>query len=428
MRGLPSGSRCTLLMVVIAASLAACDTMWDWGPEPAPHHTALAPLPPPGSLGRAHPDSIVVKPGQTLFDVARLYDIPTRAVIDANQLQPPYRLIAGHTLILPQIKTHLVRAGDTIYSVARSYGVEASTLVATNHLQAPYTIFSGTVLVLPPQAASSGGYSASIAATPLPPPGQAPPPSAAPSGAQSTPLPPVPPPAQRPGAPQPVSGGITATPLAPPPAAPPSVAQAPVPAPSALPPAPGPNAPPPPATVSQPPPLVTALPPTPPPAPAPPPPAPAISQPPVPPDQTASLSLPPPPPRSGRSFLWPVQGDILSKYGPTAGGTQNDGINIKAAEGTPVVAADAGTVAYAGNELRGYGNLILIKHADGWMTAYAHNSKLLVTRGQKVQRGQVIARVGATGAVTEPQLHFEVRRGSRALDPMDYLGPMAVSG
>jgi murein DD-endopeptidase MepM/ murein hydrolase activator NlpD len=138
--------------------------------------------------------------------------------------------------------------------------------------------------------------------------------------------------------------------------------------------------------------------------------------------------LPPPPPRSGRSFLWPVQGDILGKYGLTAGGTQNDGINIKAAEGTPVVAADAGTVAYAGNELRGYGNLILIKHADGWMTAYAHNSKLLVTRGQKVQRGQVIARVGASGAVTEPQLHFEVRRGSRALDPMDYLGPAAVSG
>ncbi|HKX07651.1 MAG TPA: LysM peptidoglycan-binding domain-containing protein, partial [Stellaceae bacterium] len=181
-------------MLVIAASLAGCDTMWDWGPEP-PHHTAIAPLPPPGSLGRAHPDSIVVKPGQTLFDVSRLYDIPTRAVIDANHLEPPYRLIAGHALVLPQIKTHLVKSGDTIYSVARTYGVEASTLVATNHLQAPYTIFSGTVLVLPPQAASSGGYSASIVATPLPPPGQtAPPPMqqpAAPVAAQSAPLPPV---------------------------------------------------------------------------------------------------------------------------------------------------------------------------------------------------------------------------------------------
>jgi len=411
MRSRSSGSRCTLLMVVIAASLSACDTMWNWGPEPPPHHAALAPLPPPGSLGRAHPDSIVVKPGQTLFDVARLYDIPTRAVIDANQLEPPYRLIAGRTLMLPQIRTHLVRSGDTLYSVARSYGVEASTLVATNHLAPPYTIFSGTVLVLPPQAASSGGYSASIVATPLPPPSQPTGQAMAPATVQPQPAPPVPPPAVRPPQPSSIGGGgaITATPLTPVPTTAPSA--------------------PPPLGPSALPPLATA---TVQPAPVPPaaPPAPSASQPqpPSPPDQTASLALPPPPPRSGRSFLWPVQGDILSKYGPTASGTQNDGINIKAAEGTPVLAADAGTVAYAGNELRGYGNLILIKHADGWMTAYAHNSKLLVSRGQKVQRGQVIARVGATGAVTEPQLHFEVRRGSRALDPMDYLGPTAVSG
>ena len=412
MRGGSSGSRRTLLMLVIAASLAGCDTIWDWGPQ-SQHHTVIAPLPPPGSLGRAHPDSIVVKPGQTLFDVSRLYDIPTRAVIDANHLEPPYRLIAGHTLVLPQIKTHLVKSGDTIYSVARTYGVEASTLVATNHLQQPYTIFSGTVLVLPPQAASSGGYSASIVATPLPPPGQTAPQamqqSNSPVTAQSAPLAPISPPAQRSGPPpSQAAGGITATPLAPPPAAVQPVAP-----PTPLVPPPASSASPPPVGSAQAPPA---------------PPAPAVAPPPAPSGQSASLSLPPPPPRSGRSFLWPVQGDVVGKYGPTAGGTQNDGINIKAAEGTPVLAADAGTVAYAGNELRGYGNLILIKHADGWMTAYAHNSKLLVTRGQKVQRGQVIARVGATGAVTEPQLHFEVRRGSRALDPMDYLGPTAVSG
>jgi murein DD-endopeptidase MepM/ murein hydrolase activator NlpD len=402
-------------MVVIAASLAGCDTLSDWVWEPPPQRSATAPLPPPGTLGRAHPDSIVVKPGQTLFDVSRLYDIPTRAVIDANHLEPPYRLIAGHTLVLPQIKTHLVRAGDTLYSVSRTYGVEASTLVATNHLQPPYTIFTGTVLVLPPQAASSGGYSASIVGTPLPPPGQGAPPSSQPVAAQATPLPPVPPPAQRPTPQQQASGsGITATPLAPPPSAAPSpqVALPPASGPQALAPVPSAQAP-----------VAVAPPPTPTQA------APGVSAPPPPaPDQTASLALPPPPPRSGRSFLWPVQGDVSSKFGPMPGGTQNDGINIKAPEGTPVLAADAGTVAYTGNELRGYGNLILIKHADGWMTAYAHNSKLLVTRGQKVQRGQVIARVGATGAVAEPQLHFEVRRGSRALDPMDYLGPTAVSG
>jgi murein DD-endopeptidase MepM/ murein hydrolase activator NlpD len=418
MRGQSNGTRRTLLMVLIAVCLAACDTMWNWdAPEPGPHHTALAPLPPPGSLGRAHPDSIVVKPGQTLFDVARLYDIPTRAVIDANHLEPPYRLIAGRTLLLPQIRTHLVRSGDTIYSVARSYGVEASTLVATNHLQPPYTIFSGTVLVLPPQAASSVGYSASIVATPLPPPAQAAGPPIVPAPTQPSLLPPGSPSAPRP-LPQQTTGGpsgIAATPLAPPPVVAPPVPQA-------L--SPGPSSAPPPMTGTMQPAPVAPAPPAAPPVAL----APTVSPPPAPPDQTASLSLPPPPPRSGRSFLWPVHGDVVGRYGPTAGGTQNDGINIKAAEGTPVVAAEAGSVAYAGNELRGYGNLILIKHADGWMTAYAHNSKLLVARGQKVQRGQVIARVGATGAVTEPQLHFEVRRGSRALDPMDYLGPAAVSG
>ena len=414
MRGTGRDWRCILSMVVIAASVAGCDTIWNWGPEPSSRHTAIAPLPPPGSLGRAHPDSIVVKPGQTLFDVARLYDIPTRAVIDANHLDPPYRLKAGSTLVLPQIKTHLVRGGDTIYSVAHSYGVEASTLVTTNHLQPPYTIFSGTVLVLPPQAASSGGYSASIVATPLPPPGQSGPQPIASATAQPSPLSPLPPPAQRAAPPQSgAGGGITATPLTPPAAAPPTPLVPPPAIPSAQPPVASAQPPQPELTPAVP--LSTA------PAPAAPPSAAST-------DQTASLSLPPPPPRSGRTFLWPVQGDLVGKYGPMAGGTQNDGINIRAAEGTPVLAADAGTVAYAGNELRGYGNLILIKHADGWMTAYAHNSKLLVTRGQKVQRGQVIARIGATGAVTEPQLHFEVRRGSRALDPMDYLGPAAVSG
>jgi murein DD-endopeptidase MepM/ murein hydrolase activator NlpD len=147
-------------------------------------------------------------------------------------------------------------------------------------------------------------------------------------------------------------------------------------------------------------------------------------------DRTAAVALPPlapPPQTSGRTFLWPVQGRIIGQYGGGAGGTHNDGINIAAPEGTMVMAADAGTVAYAGNELRGYGNLVLIKHADGWMTAYAHNAALLVKRGDKVRRGQAIARIGATGAVGEPQLHFEIRHGARALDPGEYLPPAGAT-
>jgi murein DD-endopeptidase MepM/ murein hydrolase activator NlpD len=124
-----------------------------------------------------------------------------------------------------------------------------------------------------------------------------------------------------------------------------------------------------------------------------------------------------PPTRSGAGFLWPVKGRVISAFGPRAKGLHNDGINIAAPSGAPVGAAENGVVAYAGNEIRGFGNLLLIKHADGWISAYAHNSELLVRRGDRVQRGQVIAKVGSSGNVTTPQLHFELRRGRRAVDP-----------
>jgi murein DD-endopeptidase MepM/ murein hydrolase activator NlpD len=131
--------------------------------------------------------------------------------------------------------------------------------------------------------------------------------------------------------------------------------------------------------------------------------------------------------RGGR-FAWPVRGRVLAGYGAAAGGSHNDGINIAAARGTPVAAVDGGTVAYAGNELRGYGNLILVKHANGWITAYAHCDELLVKQGDRVNRGQVIAKVGATGGVGEPQLHFELRRGKKAVDPREFLAPAPSAG
>jgi putative peptidase family M23/M37 len=120
-------------------------------------------------------------------------------------------------------------------------------------------------------------------------------------------------------------------------------------------------------------------------------------------------------------FSWPVRGAIVSKFGTIGKGRANDGINIKAARGTAVKAADAGTVAYAGNELKGFGNLILVRHNDGWITAYAHNDRLLVKKGQKVRRGEKIATVGATGGVNSPQLHFEIRAGKKAVNPVAYL-------
>ncbi|HSR72022.1 MAG TPA: peptidoglycan DD-metalloendopeptidase family protein, partial [Kiloniellales bacterium] len=136
----------------------------------------------------------------------------------------------------------------------------------------------------------------------------------------------------------------------------------------------------------------------------------------------ASLTaLPNPAPREGGKFLWPVHGPVVAGYGPKKDGLHNDGINIAAPRGSLVRAAENGVVAYAGNELRGFGNLLLIKHDGGWVTAYGHAEEFLVRRGDRVRRGQPIARVGTTGNVARPQLHFEIREGTRAVDPLRLL-------
>ncbi|WP_417318388.1 peptidoglycan DD-metalloendopeptidase family protein [Emcibacter sp.] len=136
---------------------------------------------------------------------------------------------------------------------------------------------------------------------------------------------------------------------------------------------------------------------------------------------TVKVALPSPPPSSGRGFMWPVSGKVISRFGPKAVGLHNDGINIAARHGDTVRAAEAGVVVHADSKLKGYGGLVLIQHANGWMTAYAHNSRILVKKGQKISRGQAIAHVGKSGRVTSPQLHFELRKGNRAVNPEKYL-------
>lgn len=125
--------------------------------------------------------------------------------------------------------------------------------------------------------------------------------------------------------------------------------------------------------------------------------------------------------RSSSKFSWPVRGKILSAFGAKNGGLYNDGINISAAFDSTVVAAENGVVAYAGNEVRGMGNLIIIQHSDGWMTVYAHLNSMSVRRGARVSVGQKIGTVGQTGKVTSPQLHFEIRNGTKAHNPINYL-------
>lgn len=144
---------------------------------------------------------------------------------------------------------------------------------------------------------------------------------------------------------------------------------------------------------------------------------------------TAS-NMPPPPvtqpanysPAAGTlAFVWPVAGPVISDFGTTLSGGRNDGINIATPFGAPIHAAAAGQISYAGNELRGYGNLVLIKHDDGYVTAYAHAERIVVNRGDWVAKGQVIGYSGQTGDVTSPQLHFEIRKGVQPVNPHSLL-------
>ena len=121
------------------------------------------------------------------------------------------------------------------------------------------------------------------------------------------------------------------------------------------------------------------------------------------------------------TFRWPVRGKVIAGYGAKTNGKSNDGINLAVPEGTPVKAAEDGVVAYSGNELKGYGNLVLIRHSNGYVTAYAHASELLVKRGDTIKRGQVVAKSGQSGEVGSPQLHFEIRKGSQPVDPLQFL-------
>ncbi len=270
-------------------------------------------------------------------------------------------------------QTITIQRGQSLSEIAHSYHVPMRVIAEANGLSPPYRIQVGRTLVIP---------------------GAGPPPlAAAPASVAALP------PAQQPEVPQP-----TTRPALPAMAAPnsPSVAAEPIAPPAALHAAePAPGALSPPAVSAAPPPREVR--------------------------ESPDSSSPAPPAAGSGAFLWPVRGHILATYGTKSDGTHNDGINIAAPRGTAVQAIDAGVVAYTGNELRGYGNLVLIKHANGWISAYAHCDAILVKRGEKVGRSQVIARVGSSGNVSEPQLHFELRRGQHAVDPREFLPPLPTA-
>ena len=380
---LRSGRVTGLLLVLVALVPAACSRAG--GPAPVAWR-----MTPRAAVAGGPPATVHAQPGETAYDIARRYRVPLRSLILANDLPPPFRLAAGQRLILPRVRQYVARPGDTLADIARRFGVDASSLAAANGIGPPYGVESGQALVLPgaietaarlpvgepaPHALRSPAASSTAGRSP----------GSQPVVAEAAAGPPPTASALRRPAPAAVPGAVPPASLQPSSAVPlpvaPRVAATSVPAPRTEPEA-----------------RVAAL---------------------VPPPAAAA-------PAAG-VFAWPVQGSVLTAFGPGPNGTQNDGINIAAPLGTPVRAAAPGTVAYAGNELRGYGNLVLVKHPGGWITAYAHCQTLLVRRGDSVARGQIIARVGATGAVGAPQLHFELRRGTRAVDPAGYLPAAAAA-
>jgi murein DD-endopeptidase MepM/ murein hydrolase activator NlpD len=333
----------------------------------------------------------VVMPGETVSELAVLYRVPSQEIVALNGLSPPYHIYVGQVLRLPRSAptspadglVHLVDRGDTLSGIAAAYGVKLGDVLALNRTVDPARLRVGTAVRLP------AGTGTQVASAPPRPPSRsvAPRPAPAPSQASG--------PAQGPVAvaaatPSPQAAGVRTTELAPPP----GVAVTPEPAAR-------------PAAAAEP--SVAA--------------APADREARQDAARQRDLAAVPAPPLSGDGFLWPVDaGDLISAFGAKPDGRRNDGINIAAPAGTIVRAAENGLVVYADEDLAAFGRMLLIRHADGFLTAYAHNDALLVTRGDTVTRGQPIAKVGRSGEVVEPQLHFEIRRGKNAVDPVALLG------
>ncbi len=322
--------------------------------------------------------AVIVAQGETLESISRRHGVPPAAIMQANNMGPASQVRPGQRLVIPRVQhqmgqapavappktrvagplpsgggnVHVTQPGETIYSLARRYQLTPMAIAKANNVGLGYQLKVGERVTIP----GGSGSAPRIAAAPAP--------------QQQAPAP-VQQPRQNVAAAQP----------APPPVSKhsPKVAQV-EPAASAR--------------------VVTPA-----------------SDPAPEPQATNST----PPSNAAPSFRWPVKGRVIEGFGKKGNGQQNDGINVAVPEGTPIKAAEDGVVAYAGNELKGYGNLVLVRHSNGYVTAYAHASELGVKKGDSIKRGQVIGKAGSTGNVTSPQLHFEVRKGATPVDPTTYL-------
>jgi murein DD-endopeptidase MepM/ murein hydrolase activator NlpD len=320
----------------------------------------------------AAPAPIKVGKRDTLTSISRKTGVPVEELARLNHLKKPYHVQLGQRIKLPARRYYMVKSGETLYSLARRFGVESSELAELNGMKAGGHVRSGQRLYLPAGAEAAAPEEAFERAPRRPSTPYttvAPVPYTPPSGQPATQA------APQPAAPvqPPSSQGFQLAPQGQP----------------AQPPAAQPGG--------------RTIVPT---GPAP---------------SSADVSA------AGKGkFVWPVMGDVMSGFGPKPDGQRNDGVNIMATAGDPVRAAADGEVVYAGDQVPSFGNLVLIKHAGGWVTAYAHMSKILVKNRDQVTQGQEIGDVGQTGQVASPQLHFEIRYAPSAKDKAVPIDPMLV--
>ncbi len=369
---------------------------------------------------------IIVGPDDTVYGVAYNNGIPTRALISANNLKPPYTLKNGQVLVIPAPHEHIVGDGETLESIAENYGLKVDVLAQENSISSPSAVTPGTHLTLPSrdtesmvEALKPPSEEISMSSlAPLPLIKSEPMPAKSPAPLAAITSPPVNAPlpddlaeelAREKGNEASKAGGgdqkkqasskkPEADSLKPMLMG--NLAQgnagAPLGAPSD-------------SSAEDAPEEKKAVK-----------------------EEKKKEKAPQkketkkkdkkvdkePTEDTQLSFAWPVEGEVISKF---SGGGKNDGINIKVPEGTAVKASADGIIMYAGNELKDFGNLVLIKHKEGWVTAYAHNSALLVKKGDAVKQGQSIANSGKVGDVGEPQLHFEIRKVKQPIDPLTKL-------
>lgn len=311
-----------------------------------------------------------ISKGDHVDALARTFATTRRAIVDANHLKSPYNMRPGQIIKIPVSKAYVVGAGDTLNLIAKRFDVEVAELTELNHV-ARRNLEPGQKLALPATAHDRGPVRLA--------------PEYAEAAPRRQPQPYTPPPRSYTPPAQNPYGGHTYTPGG----------ETPLPS-----------------SGSQ---VASNLPPR-----AMPPGRPQI------PDTSPTLSDSEISKAARGRFIWPVRGDLLGRFGPTGVGRRNDGLDIRAAQGTVVQAAADGDVVYAGDQVPGFGNLVLVKHADGWVTAYAHLSKLSVAMRQTVRQGQEVGQVGSSGGVTEPQLHFEVRYAPNPADKAKPVDPTLV--